>query len=43
MSVRIIQERLAAYDCKSTVEEDRALREITQEIIRYKSSDLIVD
>lgn len=33
MSVRIIQDRLTAYDCKSTLEEDQALREITQEII----------
>ncbi len=33
MSVEIIQERLAAYACKSTLEEDQALREITQEII----------
>ncbi|MBN1670106.1 MAG: nucleotidyl transferase AbiEii/AbiGii toxin family protein [Kiritimatiellae bacterium] len=33
MSVRIIQERLAAYNCKSSLEEEQALREITQEII----------
>jgi len=33
MSVEIIQERLAAYACKSTLEEEQALREITQEII----------
>ena len=33
MSVQIIQERLATYDCKSTLEEEQALREITQEII----------
>ncbi|MBT7303536.1 MAG: nucleotidyl transferase AbiEii/AbiGii toxin family protein [Victivallales bacterium] len=33
MSVRIIQDRLAAYNCRSTVEEDHALREITQEIV----------
>ena len=33
MSVEIIQERLTAYRCKSTLEEEQALREITQEII----------
>jgi len=33
VSVEIIQERLAAHACKSTLEEDQALREITQEII----------
>lgn len=33
MSVEIIQERLAAYACRSTIEEEQALREITQEII----------
>lgn len=33
MSVKVIQERLATYDCRSTLEEDQALREITQEII----------
>ena len=33
MSVQIIQERLDAYECRSTLEEDQALREITQEII----------
>lgn len=33
MSVALIQERLAAYDCTSTVEEDRAVREITQEVV----------
>ena len=33
MSVEIIQERLATYACKSSVEEDQALREITQEIV----------
>jgi predicted nucleotidyltransferase component of viral defense system len=33
MSVQIIQERLTAYGCKSTLEEEQALREITQEII----------
>ena len=33
MSVVIIQERLAGYACRSTLEEEQALREITQEII----------
>lgn len=33
MSVEIIQERLNAYACKSAIEEEQALREITQEII----------
>jgi predicted nucleotidyltransferase component of viral defense system len=33
VSVEIIQERLASYACKSTLEEEQALREITQEII----------
>ncbi len=33
MSVQIIQERLDAYGCRSTIEEDHALREITQEIV----------
>lgn len=33
MSVEIVQERLASYACRSTVEEEQALREITQEII----------
>lgn len=33
MSVRIIQERFDSYNCKSTLEEEQALRELTQEII----------
>ena len=33
MSVQIIQERRATYDCRSTIEEEQALREITQEIV----------
>ncbi len=33
MSVEMIQERLAAYGCASALEEDQALREISQEII----------
>ncbi|MFM8708806.1 MAG: nucleotidyl transferase AbiEii/AbiGii toxin family protein, partial [Planctomycetia bacterium] len=33
MSIALIQERLAAYGCTSTLEEDRAIREITQEVV----------
>jgi len=33
VSVEIIQERLDSYSCRSTLEEENALREITQEII----------
>jgi len=33
MSVQIVQDRLASYDCSSAVEEEQAVREITQEII----------
>jgi hypothetical protein len=33
MSVRIIQDRLAGYHCRSLLEEEQALREITQEIV----------
>jgi hypothetical protein len=33
VSVEIIQERLAAYACRSALEEEQALREITQEVI----------
>jgi hypothetical protein len=33
MSIGIVQERLATYNCNSTLEEEQALREITQEII----------
>jgi len=33
MSIEIIQERLESYACKSMLEEEQALREITQEII----------
>lgn len=33
MSVEMIQERLASYGCASALEEDQALREISQEII----------
>ena len=33
MSVRAIQDRLNSYGCASAIEEDQALREITQEIV----------
>ena len=33
MSVRMIQDRLDGYGCRSTLEEEQALREITQEIV----------
>jgi predicted nucleotidyltransferase component of viral defense system len=33
MSVGVIQGRLESYRCNSTLEEDRAIREITQEIV----------
>jgi len=33
MSVRIVQEKLANYNCRSSLEEEQALREITQEIV----------
>ena len=33
MSVRALQERLAGYGCRSQMEEEQALREITQEVI----------
>lgn len=33
MSVAIVQERLESYSCRTTLEEEQALREITQEII----------
>lgn len=33
MSVQIIQDRLASYQCATTLEEEQALREMTQEII----------
>ncbi len=32
MSVKMIQDRLDSYGCRSTLEEEQALREITQEI-----------
>jgi predicted nucleotidyltransferase component of viral defense system len=33
MSVQMIQDRLDSYTCRSTLEEEQALREITQEIV----------
>lgn len=33
MSVRMIQDRLDSHSCRSTLEEEQALREITQEIV----------
>ena len=33
MSVKMIQDRLDSYACRSTLEEEQALREITQEIV----------
>ena len=33
MSVRMIQDRLGSCDCRSILEEEQALREITQEIV----------
>jgi len=33
MSVRMIQDRLDGYHCRSSLEEEQALREITQEIL----------
>jgi len=33
MSIRIIQQRLLSYNCKTEIEEQQAIREITQEVI----------
>ena len=33
MTVKMIQDRLAGYGCRSAQEEEQALREITQEIV----------
>jgi predicted nucleotidyltransferase component of viral defense system len=33
MSIKLIQERLNSYHCKSELEEEHALREITQEVV----------
>ena len=32
MSVKLIQDRLDSYNCKSSIEEEHAIREITQEV-----------
>ncbi len=32
MSIKLIQERLNSYNCKSELEEEQAVREITQEV-----------
>jgi predicted nucleotidyltransferase component of viral defense system len=32
MSIKLVQERLNSYECKSTQEEEHAIREITQEV-----------
>lgn len=33
MSVRMIQERLKSYQCRTALEEEQAIREITQEVV----------
>jgi len=33
MSIALIRDRLATYDCTSEIEEEQAIREITQEIV----------
>ena len=33
MSVKMIQDRLNGYNCRSSLEEEQSLREITQEIL----------
>jgi len=33
MSIALILDRLATYDCTSEIEEEQAIREITQEIV----------
>lgn len=33
MSVQIIQQRLASYNCQTEIEEQQAIREITQEVV----------
>lgn len=33
MNLRLLQDRLASYQCATTLEEERALREITQEVV----------
>ena len=33
MSIKLIQDRLHSYDCSSSIEEEYAIREITQEVV----------
>jgi len=33
MSIKVIQDRLDSYNCKSNIEEEQAVREITQEVM----------
>lgn len=33
MSLKIIRDRLSTYGCKSEIEEEQAIREITQELV----------
>lgn len=33
MSVKLIQDRLDSYNCRSNIEEEHAIREITQEVV----------
>ncbi len=33
MSVQMIQQRLLSYSCKTDIEEQQAIREITQEVV----------
>lgn len=42
MSVKIVQERLETYNCRSSLEEEQALREITQDIGKVNTSWLIM-
>jgi hypothetical protein len=32
MSIKIIQDRLSQYDCRTQLDEENAIKEITQEI-----------
>ena len=32
MSIRLVQDRLNSYHCRSSIEEEHAIREITQEV-----------
>ena len=33
MSVKMIQQRLASYNCRTDIEEQQAIREISQEVV----------